>query len=123
MLGCHHPSLAFACGVFLFGSTAVLGDGGLTITLQNDSSDNVLVTLYDQGTEPPQKLLSNRALYGNASMTVAISAGRQGHGHVSWTAVTADKNMRKCGQDENRHLNDGDTVTVRADSDCQRSSS
>jgi hypothetical protein len=120
MLGCNRPFLAFACAVFLSGSTAVLGDGGLSITLSNDSSDNLLVTLYDQIAQPPQQLLSNRALYGNASMTVSISAGRQGHGHVSWTAVTADKDMRKCGHDENLHLNDGDTVYVHADGDCHR---
>jgi hypothetical protein len=120
MLGCNRRFLAFACGIFLSGSTAVLGDGGLMITLSNDSSDNILVTLYDQGTQPPQQLLSNRAIYGNASMTLSISAGRQGHGHISWTAVTADKDMRKCGQGENRHLNDGDTVNVHANGDCHR---
>jgi len=90
------------------------------ITLLNDSSDSLLVTVYDKGIQPPQPLISDREIYGNASMTVSISAGRQGRGHLSWTAVTADRNMRKCGQGDNLHLNDGDTVTVHADGDCHR---
>ncbi len=118
MLGFNRSSLAVACGMVLAGSTAALGDGGLMITLLNDSPDNLMVTLYDQGTQPPQQLLANRELYGNASMTVSIGAGRRGHGHVSWTAVTADHDMRKCGHGENRQLNDGDTVKVHADGDC-----
>jgi hypothetical protein len=120
MLGFSRSRLAFACVAFLFGSPAVLGDGGLMITLLNDSSDSLLVTVYDKGIQPPQPLISDREIYGNASMTVSISAGRQGRGHLSWTAVTADRNMRKCGQGDNLHLNDGDTVTVHADGDCHR---
>jgi hypothetical protein len=120
MFALHRPPYTLACTVFLLGSTAVLGDGGLMITLLNDSSDNLFVTAYDQGTQPPQPLVSNREIYGNASMTISISAGRQGHGHLSRSAVTADRDMRKCGQDDNRHLNDGDTVKVHADGDCHR---
>ena len=120
MLGFSRPPLAFACVVFLSGSTAVLGDGGLMITLLNDSSVNLLVTAYDQGTQPPQPLVSDREIYGNASMTVSIAAGRQGRGHLSWTAVTVDRDMRKCGQGDKLHLNDGDTVKVHADGDCHR---
>jgi hypothetical protein len=120
MLGFSRPPLAFACVVFFLGSTAVLGDGGLMITLLNDSSVSLLVTAYDQSTQPAQPLVSDREIYGNASMTVSIAAGRQGRGHLSWTAVTVDRDMRKCGQDDNPHLNDGDTVNVHADGDCHR---
>jgi hypothetical protein len=120
MLGFSRPPLAFACAVFFLCNTTVLGDGGLMITLLNDSSDSLLVTAYDQGIRPPQLLVSDRAIYGNASMTVSIAAGRQGRGHLSWTAVTVDRDMRKCGQDDKSHLNDGDTVNVHADGDCHR---
>ena len=112
--------LAFACAAFFLGSPAVLGDGGLMITLLNDSSDGLRVTAYDNGIQPPQILVADREIYGNASMTVSITAGSQGRGHLSWTAVTVDRDMRKCGQSDNPHLNDGDTVKVHADEDCNR---
>jgi len=118
MLDFSRPRLAFACAAFFLCSPAVLGDGGLMITLLNDSSDSLLVTAYDNGIQPPQTLASDREIYGNASMTVSIAAGRQGRGHLSWNAVTVDRDMRKCGQSDNPHLNDGDTVNVHADEDC-----
>ena len=120
MLGFSRPRIAFICVAFFLGSTAVLSDGGLKITLLNDSSDNVLVSAYDRGIQPPQLLVSDREIYGNASMTVSIAAGRQGRGHLSWTAVTVDRDMLMCGQDDNPHLNDGDMVKVHADADCHR---
>lgn len=120
MLRYDRPRFAVACAVFLLGSTVVLGDGGLMVTLFNDSPDNVFVTAYDQGAQPPQALMSNREIYGNASLTVSVTAGRQGRGHLSWTAVTADRDMRQCGQGDEHHLNDGDTVKVHADGDCHR---
>lgn len=120
MLRYDRPRFAVTCAVFLLGSTVVLGDGGLMVTLVNDSPDNVFVTAYDQGAQPPQALMSNREIYGNASLTVSVTAGRQGRGHLSWTAVTADRDMRQCGQGDERHLNDGDTVKVHADGDCHR---
>jgi hypothetical protein len=98
--------------------TAVLAGDGLTITLNNDSSDNILVTAYDQSGTPPRKILAGTAVYGSASITVVIAANSHGRGHLSWTAVSADPDMRMCGRGDNAHLNDGDTVTVHADGDC-----
>jgi hypothetical protein len=120
MLRYDRPRSAVACAVLLLGSTVVLGDGGLMVTLLNDSSDNVFVTAYDQGTQPPQPLVSNREIYGNASLTISVTAGQRGRGHLSWTAVTADRDMRQCGKGDEHHLNDGDTVKVHADGDCHR---
>jgi hypothetical protein len=97
---------------------AVLAGDGLTITLNNDSSDNILITAYDQSSSPPRKILASTAVYGSASITVAILANSHGRGHLSWTAVSADPDMRMCGHGDNAHLNDGDTVAVHADSDC-----
>ena len=102
-------------------SAAVHAGDGLTITINNDSSDNILVTILDQGGQPPpRKVLTSTPLYGSASLTVTISAGAHGRGHLSWTAVSMDPDMRMCGRGDSPHLNDGDTVAVHADGDCSR---
>jgi len=103
--------------VLCLGSTAVFG-GGLTITITNDSTDSLLVTVYDQNSNPAQAVLSGAALNGSASLTVSISADDSGKGHLSWRAMTADPDMRQCGHKDKPGLNDGDTVRVRADGDC-----
>jgi hypothetical protein len=105
--------------ICLSNSAGVFAGDGLTITINNDSSDNILVTVYDQGSQPPRKILAGTAVYGSASLTVSIAVGSRGRGHLSWTAVSMDPDMRKCGHGDNAHLNDGDTVTVHADDDCQ----
>ncbi len=99
-------------------SSAVGGDDVLMITVNNDSSDNLLVTVYDQNTSPPQRVLSTTAIYSNASISVSISPDGTGMGHLSWTAMTMDRDMRRCGHGDKSNLNDGDTVNVHADSDC-----
>jgi len=110
--------LALAC---LSSSIAAsLGGDGLMITINNDGTDNLFVTVYDRSSSPPQKVLSHTALYGNASISVSISADRSGHGHLSWSAITTDHDMRRCGHKEKSGLNDGDTVNVHADHECAK---
>src|ERR1700722_12263262 len=109
---------ALACLALSLSIPAALAADGLMITISNDGSDALFVTIYDRSSSPPQQVLSHTALYGNASMSVSIAADSSGHGHLSWTAVTIDRHMRKCGHNEKSHLNDGDTVNVHANGDC-----
>lgn len=111
--------VACALTLLLVGSTGVLADGGLTITLHNDSTNNLLVTVVDHVTQPPTTLLSNREIYGDASVSISITAGGSGHGHLSWSAITVDPDMRRCGRGDQNHLNDGDTVTVHTNGACR----
>jgi hypothetical protein len=111
-------TMALAYLLFSLGSAAVFGGDSLMITINNDSSDNLLVTVYDQTTNPPQLVLSRNAIYGNASISVSITTDSSGQGHLSWTAMTADHDMRMCGHNDRPNLNDGDTVNVHADNDC-----
>jgi hypothetical protein len=111
----NRSTIVLAC--FFMGSAAVFGDG-LTITVRNDTSDNLIVTIYDRNTSPPQKVLSSQVVLGSAAIPVSITADSSGHGHLSWTAVTADPDMRMCGHKDKPNLNDGDTVHVQADGDC-----
>ena len=111
-------AIAFALGLFFCGSAAVSGGDGLTITINNDSTNNLLVTVYDRNANPPLKVLAGKIIYGSASISVAISPDDSGKGHVSWTATTVDHDMRRCGHNDKPNLNDGDIVRVHADGDC-----
>jgi len=102
----------------ILASASVFGGSGLTVTINNDSDDTLLVSVVDLNASPPQRVLSNEVINGNASVAVPIAADDGGRGHVSWTARTSDSDMRKCGRDEAANLNDGDTVSVHADSEC-----
>jgi hypothetical protein len=114
----HRLTIALAYVLLFFRSPAVLGGDGLTITVNNDSSENLLVTVYDRSTTPPQRVVSRTPIYGNASISVSITTDSSGHGHLSWTAMTIDRDMRMCGHSDKASLNDGDTVNVHADGDC-----
>jgi hypothetical protein len=103
---------------FWVGSSAVAGDGGLTITISNDSTSNLLVTVYDLNTDPAQKILASQVVNGFATVSVSVTADDSGHGHLSWSAITVDRDMRQCGHRDKPDLNDGDTVHVSADGDC-----
>ncbi len=105
---------------FGFFVTAVLVAGlcfadGLTITINNATTQNVLVTVYDTRPRTPVKILSSMLINGNASITVSISAGSTGRGKLRWTATTVHRDMRSCGRGVKSDLNDGDSVAVNVD--------
>ncbi len=108
---------ALAALVLSLGSLSVFGqEGTIMLTINNNTSSPLLVTVYDVAAR--QQLLANRAIYGNASVTVSVTQDASGKGHVRWTAMNQDPDMRMCGQDDKTDLNDGDTVNVYADGDC-----
>lgn len=110
---------ALISSLLSLGSLSVFGQQGtITLTINNNTSDPLLVNVYDMGASPRQQLLANRAIYGNASVTVSASQDASGKGHVRWTAMNQDADMRMCGHDDKSDLNDGDTVNVYADGDC-----
>ena len=59
----------------------VAGDGGLTVTISNDSHHAIsLVTVYDLNTDPAQKILASQLINGFATVAVSVSADASGHG-------------------------------------------
>jgi hypothetical protein len=111
---------ALASLMLSLGSLSVFGQqgGGVMLTISNDTSNNLLVTVYDMGTSPRQQVLSSRLINGNGSITISVTQDTSGTGHVWWTAMNLDRDMRKCGHDDKANLNDGDTVNVYVDGDC-----
>ncbi len=112
-------SLLIAASVLCLGSTTVFGGDGLTITINNNTTSSLLVSVYDRNVSPPQKVLSSEVVNGFASISVSITADDRGRGHLSWTATTPGHDMRRCGHRDKPNLNDGDTVHVYANADCR----
>src|SRR5271168_2182600 len=110
--------LALACIVLSCAHTSALGQGTVTIHVLNDTTDNIEVTLYDRNVRRHQMIFSGQIIYGNASIATTISADSSGQGHVSWRAISTDRDMRKCGHHEKAGLNNGDTVHVWANGSC-----
>jgi len=102
----------------ILGSAAQGFEGGLTVTISNGTDSDLLVTAYDLNTQAQRKVLSSEVINGNASIAISIAADASGQGHLAWTATTVDRDMGGCGRGENRRLNNGDTVSVSADSSC-----
>jgi hypothetical protein len=114
-------SLARVIHVLLIsGSAAAFGGGEITINVNNNTTKDLVVTVYDLNTHPAQQVVAGATVNGYASISVAITADDSGRGHVSWTARTVGPDMRMCGHHDNPHLNNSDTVNVYADSACAR---
>jgi hypothetical protein len=99
-------------------NSPALGDGALTIHVANDSTDSLLVSLYDRNLRRRQKVLAGEMINGDASISITISADSSGLGHVYWTAMTVDSDMRRCGHGDRRHVNGDSTIHVNADTRC-----
>jgi hypothetical protein len=99
-------------------SASAFGGDGLSITINNNTTENLNVTVYDLNASPAARVLSDQTINGFASLTVTIMADDSGAGHLSWIATSGSRDMRKCGRRDKPNLNDGDTVNVYTDSDC-----
>jgi hypothetical protein len=78
------------------------------------------VTLFDRNLRRHQMVLSGQIIYGNASIATTVSADSSGQGHVSWKAISTDRDMRRCSHHDNVRVNDGDTIHVWANGRCSR---
>jgi hypothetical protein len=105
--------------VVLCSRTSAFGGSGVTIHIANDTTDNLIVSLYDRNVRHHPTVLSGEEINGNASISITITADASGQGHLSWTARTLDPDMRRCGHQDSPGLNDGATVHVHADGRCR----
>jgi hypothetical protein len=109
---------AAAVAAMLLAGGSALGGDGVTVRVLNDTPDPLTVTIYDRNAQPPQPVVSGEVINGNASISVSVTADASGRGHLSWTATTGDRDMRRCGHRDKPALNDGDTIHVHANSRC-----
>ena len=114
-----HKGLLLAClPLVLVSAAAVGGLNGVDVVITNDSTDDVMVTVYDTSTHPSSVLLASERINGFTKIPVALSSDETGRGNVAWTAVSVDPRSRKCGHASRTGLTDSASVSVRADSEC-----
>jgi len=104
--------------LFIVTSAVALGADGVNVTIDNNTSRNLVVSVYDLNTNPVVRVLSDLTINGFAWVSATLVADASGEGHLSWTATTTDQDMRRCSHADRPHLNDGDTVNVHAGSKC-----
>jgi hypothetical protein len=96
---------------------AAQADEMLPITIVNNNTNDVIVTVRDLNTLAHTKVLVSQRINGFASIPVSVTAGADGTGHVRWTAATAGDDP-KCGAKDRRGLGNNDSVHVYAKSAC-----
>jgi hypothetical protein len=109
---------AIALGAMLYAAGAALAGDGVTVRILNDTPDALSVTIFDRNVQPAQAVVSSEVINGNASLSVSVTADASGRGHLSWTATTVDRDMRRCGHRDKPGVNDGDTIRVHANRSC-----
>jgi hypothetical protein len=120
---CHSSkSVLLFAAPLLFAGTAVWAGQGVDVTVTNDSTEDLVVTVYDESIGPNAVVLSRAHMNGFTSIPVTVATDASGHAKVSWTATTADANFRKCGHESDVVLGDASSLTVHADSSCNPSS-
>ena len=115
-------ALLFAAPLLLAATTAFGGDG-VDVTITNDSTEDLVVTLYDESIGPNAVVLAHAHISGFTSIPVSVSPDASGHASVSWTATTTDSNFRRCGHQDAVQLGDSGSLTVHADSSCSSNTS
>jgi hypothetical protein len=114
-----HKGLFFSSiPLVLMSGAAVGGLNGIDVTITNDGTEDVVVTVYDTSTQPNSVVLSHERINGFTRIPVSLSPDDSGRGNIAWTAVTADANGRKCGHANTQGLTDSASVHVHADTEC-----
>jgi hypothetical protein len=113
-------SIVTAIGLLLtVGSVPAVGGSGMTITINNNTTSDLLVTAYDLNAGSAQKVLSNEKINSFASIVVPINMDESGFGHLSWSATSVSRDSRMCARSDAAGLSDTDTVHVYADAACK----
>jgi hypothetical protein len=102
----HKGLLLSSIPLFLVSAAAVGGLNGVDVTITNDGTEDVVVTVYDTSTQPNSVVLSHERINGFTRIPVSLAPDDSGRGNLTWTAVTADANGRKCGHASTQGLTD-----------------
>jgi hypothetical protein len=114
-----HKGLILCClPLLLVSTTAIGGLNGVDVTITNDSTEDVVVTVYDTSTQPNGVVLAHERINGFTKIPVSLAVDETGRGNLSWTAVTVDANSRRCGHASTVGLSDSASIKVQADSEC-----
>jgi hypothetical protein len=118
-----HRGLQLCClALLLVGTAAVGGLNGVDVTIANDGTEDVVVTLYDTSGQPNGQpnavVFARERINGFTKIPVSLAADESGRANLAWTAVTVDPQSRKCGHATRVGLTDAALVSVHADAEC-----
>jgi hypothetical protein len=102
----------------LIAGMSVRAGDGVDVTITNDGIDDIVVTVYDLSIGPKAVVISHERINGNASIPISVSMDASGNASLSWTAISADANGRKCGHGDHVGLGNAGSLAVHADSEC-----
>ena len=117
----NQPIKTLGLALMLLGGRTSFGDDTMDVRVYNDSAEEIVVTLYDMNATPPQPVLVRQIVYGFAWFPASLTPGRDGHGHVKWSAETTGTSFHRCGHRERRKLTNDATIRVFTDSTCVNS--
>jgi hypothetical protein len=103
---------------------ALGGEDRVAIRISNESTDDIVVTVYDMNATPPEAVVLRQRINGFAWIPASVTAGATGTGHVRWTATSAGAygaagaERPRCGHYDKRGLANDESVGVFANSGC-----
>jgi hypothetical protein len=112
----HAAAILIMVPLLLFG--AALAGEGVEVKITNDSTADIMVTVYDLNSVPKRAVLTNARINGFTSVPVSVVGDASGRAKLSWTATNVDTVSRKCGHDDATAETAG-SVKVHADSTCE----
>jgi hypothetical protein len=104
--------------LMLLGTGTSFGDDSVDVRVYNDSAEEIAVTLYDMNATPPEPVLVREIIYGFAWSPASLTPGRDGNGHVKWSAETTGTSFHRCGHRERRKVTSDAVIRVFADLSC-----
>jgi hypothetical protein len=110
--------VALMAPLVLFAATSLGGGDGIELSITNDGTENIFVTVYDTNTAPPTAVIQNGRISGFAAVSVSVTPDVNGRGNISWTATSGDDGARKCGHGVRAGLEGSAAINVHADSSC-----
>jgi hypothetical protein len=102
----------------LLAARDAFGDDTMNIRVCNDTSDEIVVTVYDMKATPAGPVLLRQTIDGFAWFPALITPGFEGVGHVRWSAETTGTSFHRCGHAERGGLATDAMLHVFTDSDC-----
>jgi hypothetical protein len=115
------PLVATQAAGLLWNGASALADSGVPITITNDGTSDIVVTVYDLNASPRRVVVPGERINGFSSIPISVTPGQDGTGHVAWTATAVDANSHLCGHENRQGLQSAESVHVHADMTCTSS--
>jgi hypothetical protein len=115
-LGWGRIGLSLSSAALLLTASSAFADG-VPVTITNDGTEDIVVTVYDTTVGPRNVILSQR-MNSFSTVPLYMSPDSTGRANLSWTAVTVDPRDRRCGHADQQGVSDSAQINVHADSAC-----